>query len=46
MAHDALMKSFDGMKKVIEERNAAKEAEDEITYGYFHPDICNASIDI
>ena len=45
-AHGSLMESFDGMKKVIEERNAGKEAENEITFRYFHPDICNASVDI
>ena len=32
--------SLNGMMKVIEERNAGKEAENEITYRYFHPDTC------
>ena len=45
-AHGSLMESFNGLKKVIEERNAGKEAENEITYGYFHPDFCYASVEI
>ena len=45
-AHDSLMESFNRMRMVIEERNAAKEAENEITFGYLHPDTCNASVDI
>ena len=45
-AHESLMESFNGMRTVIEERNAAKEAANEITFGYFHPDSCNASVDI